>query len=69
MSLVLKVDAVDESLEHLLQKFSLLNINTNDEKVNTEAKKYDRTRIVLDARNAFKSSIIQFAIQERKLKK
>lgn len=63
---------VDESLEQMLQKFSLLNINSA-EKQNTDDNenkpKYDRNKIVLAARNVFKSSIIQFAIEERKQKK
>ncbi|KAF2896739.1 hypothetical protein ILUMI_09435 [Ignelater luminosus] len=63
-----EVKAVDESLEQLLQKFSLLNINTaGQEKI--VASKNQRTKIVLDARTVFKSSIIQFAVQERALKK
>ncbi|XP_017774936.1 PREDICTED: uncharacterized protein LOC108561488 [Nicrophorus vespilloides] len=59
-----EVKTIDNSLDKLLEKFSLLNIDTNisdDEKYRSSAMK--------DARNVFKSSIIQFAIQERKIKK
>lgn len=62
---------VDESLEQMLQKFSLLNINSVEKQENEglEKPKYDRNKVVLAARNVFKSSIIQFAIEERKHKK
>ncbi|XP_031347690.1 uncharacterized protein LOC116174053 [Photinus pyralis] len=60
-----EVQSIDHSLEKLLQKFSLLNINTpKDNHAPNE-----RDRIVKDARNVFKSSIIQFAIQERTMKR
>ncbi|KAJ8919855.1 hypothetical protein NQ315_006384 [Exocentrus adspersus] len=62
-----EVQSVDQSLDILLQKFSLLNISTNE--VHNVKSIKERSRIVTDARNVFKSSIIQFAIQERKLKK
>ncbi|XP_018564806.1 uncharacterized protein LOC108906124 [Anoplophora glabripennis] len=62
-----EIQSVDESLDILLQKFSLLNISTKD--VANEKSVNERARIVKDARNVFKSSIIQFAVQERKLKK
>ncbi|KAJ8945967.1 hypothetical protein NQ318_016795 [Aromia moschata] len=62
-----EIQAVDESLDILLQKFSLLNINTDN--AESERSTRERARIVQDARNVFKSSIIQFAVQERKLKK
>ncbi|KAJ8985539.1 hypothetical protein NQ317_019922 [Molorchus minor] len=62
-----EIQAVDESLDVLLQKFSLLNISTD--KIEDEKSVRERARIVQDARNIFKSSIIQFAVQERKLKK
>lgn len=68
ITLLSQVKAVDLSLEQLLQKFSLLNINTAEEEPNP-GQKGDRKRVLLDARNAFKSTIIQFAMQERKLKK
>ncbi|KAK5642743.1 hypothetical protein RI129_008910 [Pyrocoelia pectoralis] len=59
------IKSIDHSLEQLLQKFCLLNINTpKDNNAQNE-----RARIVKDARSVFKSSIIQFAIQERTMKK
>lgn len=61
---------MDESLEQMLQKFSLLNIDSSEKNQKTaEQQKYDRNKVVLAARNVFKSSIIQFAIEERKQKK
>ncbi|KAJ3661202.1 hypothetical protein Zmor_005610 [Zophobas morio] len=61
-----EVQNVDKCLDQLLQKFSLLNIcNESGPHVN----KNDRNKIVQDARNIFKSSIIQFAVQEKVLKK
>ncbi|KAG5877341.1 hypothetical protein JTB14_030712 [Gonioctena quinquepunctata] len=60
-----EIKDVDKSLDILLQKFSLLNISTDEVERNSR----ERTRIVQDARNVFKSSIIKFAVQEKKLKK
>ncbi|XP_017784834.1 PREDICTED: uncharacterized protein LOC108568335 [Nicrophorus vespilloides] len=59
-----EVKTIDNSLDKLLEKFSLLNKDANvsdDEKC--------RSSIMKEARNVFKSCIIQFAIQERKIKK
>ncbi|KAK4877198.1 hypothetical protein RN001_009704 [Aquatica leii] len=65
-----EISCIDRSLEQLLHKFSLLNINTStSEKLDESSIKNERARIVKDARNVFKSSIIQFAIQERNIKK
>ncbi|XP_044253740.1 uncharacterized protein LOC123004488 [Tribolium madens] len=56
-----KVENVDKHLDQLLQKFSLLNID-NDFGNNQKSK------VVENVRNIFKSSIIQFAVQERFIK-
>ncbi|CAH0561996.1 unnamed protein product [Brassicogethes aeneus] len=58
------VKSVDQSLDQLLEKFSLLDINTG---ITEEKKMRGHSRIVQDARNIFKSSIIKFAIQEKSL--
>ncbi|GLV33860.1 hypothetical protein CBL_11256 [Carabus blaptoides fortunei] len=56
-----EVRVVDASLENLLQKFSVLNI--------TPTKTIgDQRRSSLEVKNVFKSSIINFAIQERSKK-
>nr|XP_023023447.1 uncharacterized protein LOC111511647 [Leptinotarsa decemlineata] len=62
-----EVQEVDKSLDILLQKFSLLNLST--ENLENEKITRERARIVQDARNVFKSSIIKFAVQEKKLRK
>lgn len=64
---ILQVNAVDKSLDQLLKKFSLLNISPSksEQKVHGNS---DKERIVREARNVFKSSIIQFAIRERNMK-
>lgn len=56
-----EVENISESLDDLLKKFSLFNISPRPENDNKE-----RTRIVREAKNIFKSSIIQFAIQKKK---
>lgn len=60
---------MDNSLEQMLQKFSLLDISYNNEHEKNSKHKLEREKIMLDARNAFKSTIIQFAIEQRKQKK
>lgn len=58
---------VDKSLDVLLQKFNVLDINckhTDSARISKEG-----ARINDEARNVFKSTIIKFAIQEKKLKK
>ncbi|GJQ79497.1 hypothetical protein Trydic_g16350 [Trypoxylus dichotomus] len=59
-----EIRTIEGSLDQLLQKFSLLNINPDVTQENTKT-----SRLILDAQNAFKSTIIQFAVQERMLKK
>ncbi|XP_060520099.1 uncharacterized protein LOC132698183 [Cylas formicarius] len=61
-----EVNNIDKSLDELLKKFSLLNITPTISKDVTNSK---RQKIICDARNIFKSTIIQFAVQERKLRK
>lgn len=61
-----EVNSVDKSLDQLLKRFSLLNISP--EKSEMAKINKDKERIVREARNVFKSTIIQFAIQERKSK-
>ncbi|KAF7265294.1 hypothetical protein GWI33_021284 [Rhynchophorus ferrugineus] len=62
-----EVNNVEKSLDELLKKFSLLNISPNK----SEVTKIDKAkeRIIKEARNVFKSTIIQFAIQEKRIKK
>lgn len=62
-----EVTHVDKSLDQLLKKFSLLNISPRKSEQNNHDG--NKERIIMEARNVFKSTIIQFAIQERKLKK
>ncbi|XP_065172144.1 LOW QUALITY PROTEIN: uncharacterized protein [Atheta coriaria] len=59
------VDHIDESLGHLLEKFSLLNIEAKNP-VETEKRRKAKEE---EVRNIFKSTIIQFAIKERSLNK
>ncbi|KAF5276469.1 hypothetical protein FQA39_LY06538 [Lamprigera yunnana] len=63
-----EVASIDLSLEELLRKFKLLNLGTSDGKLNGDQKQ-DRVKMVKDAHDVFKSSIIQFAVQERDMKK
>ncbi|XP_022905715.2 uncharacterized protein [Onthophagus taurus] len=60
-----EIESVNGSLDMLLEKFSLLNITSS---VNAKEDKSKR-RVIMDARNVFKSTIIQFAVQERDKKK
>lgn len=55
----LQVQNVDESLEQLFEKFSLLNIKPND---NNDSK---HTKVLIDARTVFKSTIVKFAISKK----
>ncbi|XP_050304918.1 uncharacterized protein LOC126742311 [Anthonomus grandis grandis] len=55
-----EVTTVDKSLDQLLEKFSLMNISTDNNKPDRQ-----RERIVREARETFKSTIIQFAIMQR----
>lgn len=55
------MESVDKSLDQLLEKFDLLNINTLSPK--KDQKKNSRN--ILDAKQVFKSTIIQFAVTER----
>ncbi|XP_066151216.1 uncharacterized protein [Euwallacea fornicatus] len=63
-----EVNSVNQSLDQLLKKFSLLDINSND-----AAPTYNATshtdKIVAEARNVFISSIINFAVYKRSMKK
>lgn len=59
------MDHIDESLGHLLEKFSLLNIEAKNP-VETEKRRKAKEE---EVRNIFKSTIIQFAIKERSLNK
>ncbi|KYB28298.1 hypothetical protein TcasGA2_TC032638 [Tribolium castaneum] len=56
-----KVENVDKHLDQLLQKFSLLNIDKKTDDFGNN----NQRKVVENARNIFKSSIIQFAVQER----
>ncbi|KAL1509819.1 hypothetical protein ABEB36_004499 [Hypothenemus hampei] len=55
-----EVTSVDKLLDNLLKKFSLLNISSSESNKNPKIDK-----VVIEARNVFKSSIIQFAIKEK----
>ncbi|KAH1020684.1 hypothetical protein HUJ04_010299 [Dendroctonus ponderosae] len=63
-----EVNSINKSLDQLLKKFSLLNISQTElepkERVSS-----DRGRIVKEARNIFKSTIINFAVGVRNSKK
>jgi cobalamin biosynthesis Co2+ chelatase CbiK len=60
-----EIENVEEHLDQLLQKFSLLNISKETQSYRNN----DRMKILEDARNIFKSSVIQFAVQERTLRR
>lgn len=59
--------AIERSLEQMFEKFKLLDIEHAS--VAGAQSPNSRTRILADARNAFKSSVIQFAVQQRVQKK
>lgn len=59
--------AIEKSLEHMFEKFKLLDIEHAS--IAETQSPNNRTRILTDARNAFKSSVIQFAVQQRAQKK
>nr|CAI5853431.1 unnamed protein product [Callosobruchus analis] len=61
-----EVSEVDKSLDMLLHKFSLLNIG-NDICDKSKISK-QKTKIMNELKDAFKSSVIKFAVQEKKLK-
>ncbi|CAH2020233.1 unnamed protein product [Acanthoscelides obtectus] len=61
-----EVSEVDQSLDSLLQKFSLLNIE-NDLHDRSKLSKR-KTKVMRELHDAFKSSVIKFAVQEKKLK-
>ncbi|VEN35056.1 unnamed protein product [Callosobruchus maculatus] len=61
-----EVSEVDKSLDMLLHKFSLLNIG-NDVCDKSKISK-QKTKIMNELKDAFKSSVIKFAVQEKKLK-
>ncbi|XP_069671229.1 uncharacterized protein [Periplaneta americana] len=58
---------VGDSLENLMEKFNLLNLNCYSENDVTSRSRTPRKQ-VLDARNVFKSSVIKFALQQKALK-
>lgn len=62
-----EVAAVDESLDHLLKTFDLLDINPENEK-SVPVKKPNRKSIKNDFCDVLKTSVIQFAVTQRALK-
>ncbi|XP_066254505.1 uncharacterized protein [Euwallacea similis] len=63
-----EVNSVNKSLDQLLKKFSLLDINSNDA-ARTQSSTSHSDKIVAEARNVFISSIINFAVYKRSMKK
>ncbi|XP_018325087.1 cytoskeleton-associated protein 2-like [Agrilus planipennis] len=60
------VQDVDSALEDLLKKFSVLNISNSAKELEYNDKlKREKAFVLQQARNAFKSSVIQFAIKEK----
>ncbi|XP_044758724.1 uncharacterized protein LOC123316615 [Coccinella septempunctata] len=60
-----EVTSVEQSLDQLLQKFKLLDIDSSAEQ--KEAQK-ERVKVMQDFKNVFTSMIIKFAIQEKTIK-